>query len=145
MKVLSALIVFFMILNINAQQNMDKKSVLLNKLFEVTQTEQIAPALVSTILNNFKKNASNIPSWYWEDIKRNIPYKEFNTKVKQLYMNNYSEKEIEELLTLYKPETMNVYKEKSKKIEPQLYLLGNEFGKNVVKIITNKIQTYKPN
>ena len=133
----------FVTKSMHAQSSADDKNELANKLMQVTQADQTAPTLIGIIINDFKKKAYTIPDWYWEEIRNEIPFGNFNHKVKQVYLKNYTNAELASLIKLYKPETMDAYKDKSKKVDKQLYQLGNEFGQEVVIIITEKLKAYK--
>ena len=141
MKKITLIISFLLtVMSINAQSS---KENLVKQLFSITQTDQMAPALVGTVINNFKKNNTNIPQWYWEDIKKSISYSEFNNKVTNVYISSFTAKELEALIQLYNSKSIEVYKQKSKKVEAQLYQIGSEFGRDVAQKILVKVQSYK--
>lgn len=124
-------------------QTEDNMSERLNTLFEITQVKEMLPTMVNAIIGNYQKKEPSIPSHFWDALKADIDYNKFINESKQVYRVNYSEQEIDELIELYKPETIDTYKAKTKKVEAELYAIGRKFGGDIVKTISEKVTKYK--
>jgi hypothetical protein len=126
-----------------AQDNKNSKEALVNDLFKVTKIQKMVPAMINAIINKYKTKVVNIPEAKWNEMANTINYSDFMSKSKEVYVQNYTAKEIEELIQLYTPETMATYKEKNKRVEQQLYQIGNAFGQQIIKDINLQLQNYK--
>lgn len=137
-------ILILMILGIctiaNAQ---DRKAVVIENLLEVTQTKASVPVIVNSIMDKLKQKITDIPETYWKDIEKGVDYSSFIDGARKLYSNSYTIAELEELVSLYQSGDMEAYKQKSERITPQLYQVGNDFGQETVKFIIEKIKAYK--
>ena len=142
-KITIVFIAFFIMGSIQAQNNQNSKEALVNDLFKVTQIQKMVPAMINAIINKYKTKVGNIPESKWNEMANTINYSDFMSKSKAVYLQNYTAEEIQELIRLYTPETMATYKAKNKRIEQQLYQLGNAFGQQIINDINQQLKNYK--
>lgn len=125
---------------VNAQ---DKKAQVVEELLEVTKVEASVPLIISSIMGKFKQRRTDIPDSYWKEIEKGVDYSSFINGARKLYNDNYTVAELEELVSLFKVGDMETYKQKSERITPQLYQVGNDFGQQTVQFIVEKMKAYK--
>ena len=142
-KLILLFIACFILMSTQAQNNQNSKEALVNDLFKVTQIQKMVPAMINAIINKYKTKVTNIPDAKWNEMANAINYSDFMSKSKAVYVQNYTEEEIEELIKLYTPETMTTYKTKNKRVEQQLYQLGNAFGQQIINDINQQLKNYK--
>lgn len=123
----------------NAQ---DRKAAVIENLLEVTQTKASVPVIVNSIMDKLKQKRTDIPETYWKDIEKGVDYSSFIDGARKLYNDNYTIAELEELVSLYQSGDIEIYKQKSEKITPQLYQVGNDFGQETVKFIVERMKAY---
>ena len=84
------------------------------------------------LINKVKENHPTKTNVNWQNVKNKINYNSFITDSKKVYTFNYTEIELKELVSLYKSNKIVEYKNKTKKIETQLYQLGKKFGQDIM-------------
>lgn len=124
----------------NAQ---DKKAQVVEELLEVTKVEASVPLIVSSIMGKFKQKRTDIPESYWKEIESKVDYSSFINGARKLYNDNYTVAELEEMVSLFKAGDIETYQQKSERITPQLYKVGNDFGQQTVQFIVGKMKAYK--
>jgi len=125
------------------EQRDPTKDQLLEELFQTTNLYNMVPSLVKSIIITYKKKITNIPESYWDNLERSMDYSGFIQDAKKIYGRNYSEAELQEIIDAYNTKDLENYKLKSKRVEQELYALGNAFGKKAALDIVNKLQQYK--
>lgn len=125
---------------VNAQ---NKKAQVVEELLKVTKVEESVPLIVNSLMNKFKQKRTDIPESYWKEIANKVDYSSFINGARKLYNDNYTVEELEELVSLFKARDMETYKQKSERITPQLYQVGNDFGQQTVQFIVEKMKAYK--
>lgn len=139
------LLYLFLILSLNSIDltAQSAKTIKIEELLTLTRSKEMIPLIVNNIVDKFKGQNSKIPESYWEEIKREIDYDTFLNKTIDIYVNNYSIEELDEMINVFNSGDVEKYQELNQKITPLLYEAGNEFGQNTVKTITAKIKAYK--
>ncbi len=138
-KIIGFILIIFNLSLMNAQ---DLKSSKVDELLQVTQVRETIPLMINSLVAKFKGQNTKIPDAYWEEIKGSIDYDSFINKTKKIYTDNYTIKELDELIAVYKSGDIETYKQKNERINSQVYQAGNEFGQIVVKQIATKIKAY---
>ncbi|WP_303315357.1 hypothetical protein Q4Q34_15435 [Flavivirga abyssicola] len=126
----------FTSINISGQQKRGSK---IDELIEITDLDNTISTFVNSILDKHKEANTSISDHCWEKVKSEIDYEPLLDKIRGVYKTNFTEEELTGLFNLYKSGNINEYERQINKIDNQLYIVGNEFGKNTSKIISEKI------
>lgn len=126
------LIILIITSSLCSAQQVDKKEVLVNELFQLTKMKESCEMLIVQLINKVKENHPTKTNVNWQNVKNKINYTSFITDSKKVYTSNYTEIELKELVSLYKSNKIVEYQNKTKKIESQLYQLGKKFGQDII-------------
>ena len=139
-KTLLVIFTFFAI-QINAQ-SIDEK---IENILELDGTIGNIEKLITQTIEFQKQSNFGVPDSYWEALEKKVRKKsldEFILIVTPIYTQNYTESEIDNLLTFYNSETGKLITEKQPKILSQLNLplmqWSQNLSSNVIKEIENK-------
>lgn len=112
----------------------------IRKLLELTKTQESADLLVNQSIAYMKKQRSDIPVSYWDKIRKEMDYDAFLEKVVPVYDKHFTHAEIKELITFFKTSAGKKYTNKLPIINTEIYSIGNAYGKEVGKIIAEKMK-----
>lgn len=139
-KILLVIFTFFAI-QINAQ-SIDEK---IENILELDGTIGNIEKLITQTIENQKQSNFGVSDSYWEALEKKVRKKsldEFILIVTPIYTQNYTESEIDNLLTFYNSETGKLITEKQPKILSQLNLplmqWSQNLSSNVIEEIENK-------
>lgn len=136
--------IFILTLLINSTLlfSQSKKDAMVNQLLEVIETKKETEGMMGGIIRQFIKKKPNVPQEIEQEIQNSLKYEAYYQKVREVYVNNYTEEELEELSSLFQQGKKEMYKAKTEKIKGLLYQIGKEFGKESVQIINDRLSKY---
>jgi len=124
---------------INAQ-TLDKK---IDNLLELDGTIRNIQNLINQTIDYQKQHYFGISDQYWETLENNVTKKslsQLKTLVKPVYSKNYTESEIDELITFYSSQTGKLIIEKQPIILEQLNLPLRQWSQDLDNYIIEEIE-----
>ncbi|MBD0404508.1 DUF1573 domain-containing protein [Flammeovirga sp. EKP202] len=124
---------------INAQ-SLDKK---IENLLELDGTIRNIENLITQTIDYQKQNNFGISDNYWEALGQKVTeksLKEFKSLVKPIYFNNYTEAEIDNLITFYSSQTGKLVIEKQPIIIEELSLPLMQWSQNLGSLVIEEIE-----
>ena len=136
-------IIIFLILITNLNLfSQNTKETEIDKLFKLTQVNEMTSTLVDSILEKAKEIYKEIPEEYWIGIKKDINTIFFINDLKEVYKVNFTNEELRKLNNVLELGQQEVYREEVKKIDNQINELSNKFGQYVFITISKKIKVF---
>ncbi|WP_166965387.1 DUF1573 domain-containing protein [Yeosuana marina] len=137
-NLITAILILFA-LQINAQ-SLDEK---IENLLELDGTIRNIENLITQTIDYQKQNNFGISDNYWEALEKKVTKKslaEFKTLVKPVYSKNYTESEIDNLITFYNSSTGKLVTEKQPIIIEELNLPLMQWSQNLGSFIIEEIE-----
>lgn len=137
-NLITAIIILFA-LQINAQ-SLDEK---IENLLELDGTIRNIENLITQTIDYQKQNNFGISDNYWEALEKKVTKKslaELKTLVKPVYSKNYTESEIDNLITFYNSPTGKLVTEKQPIIIEELNLPLMQWSQNLGSFIIEEIE-----
>lgn len=132
-------ILILFVLKINAQ-TLDEK---IENLLELDGTIRNIENLISQTIDYQRQNNFGISDNYWESLEQKVTKKslsEFKTIVKPIYSKNYTESEIDDLITFYSSLTGKLVTEKQPIITEKLNLPLIQWSQNLGSFVIEEIE-----
>jgi hypothetical protein len=137
-NLITAILILFA-LQINAQ-SLDEK---IQNLLELDGTISNIENLITQTIDYQKQNNFGIPDNYWEALERKVTEKslaEFETFIKPIYSKNYTESEIDNLITFYSSPTGKLVTEKQPIVIEELNLPLMQWSQNLGSFVIAEIE-----
>ncbi len=137
-------IITLFVLQINAQ-TIDEK---IENLLELDGTIRNIENLISQTIDYQKQSNFGISDNYWESLEQKVTKKsltEFKTIVKPIYSKNYTESEIDDLITFYSSPTGKLVTEKQPIITEKLHLPLIQWSQNINSLVIEEIENRDKN
>jgi|GEM_PF-6001162 len=129
------LIIIMFSLNIYSQK-MDKYDLLINEIKLKEQSE----SMVNQMIDTYKKQRPDIPLYVWQELKKQKLNGDYIIAVKNIFKENYTSKEVDNLITTIDKYGINAYTPKPE-ITQKMYDVGKQFGKNLGNQILIKLKS----
>ncbi|RXJ89686.1 hypothetical protein CRV01_07365 [Arcobacter sp. CECT 8983] len=139
-------IFFFFCLLISFVSADELKNNKIKELLKTTNTIDISKQYADQIIVQYKKMFPTVPNEMWDEFAKEITNKDFEALLIKLYDHNYTEKEIDALLTFYSSEEGQSIIKKMPIVLSKSMQIGAMWGKLTAKKIYDKIiaKGYKP-
>ena len=135
MKKYSLIILLLLLFTVTRGQLNQSKEAVIDELIQVTKVEESTQYLVNMLIDR-KGKVSAVRK---EAIHKEIDYKGYYNKVRQVYRDNYTESELYELVAIKRSGNQALFKMKTEQVKDKLYLVGKEFGKGVGDLIRMRL------
>lgn len=119
------------------------KELLVDELFRMTNAQQEVEKISESMIDGLQPKYSDVPKSYWRKLKQSINYSSFFSEAKKIYLDNFTQPELEALLLSYDPNNILEFKDRMKHIQHLLYKQGNEFNQKLRYAVLYKVVNYK--
>jgi hypothetical protein len=116
------------------------------ELLELTGATDMATQVMGTMMPQFKMMVPNVPESVWKDLEKEIDAKSLVELTIPIYIKEFTEKEIDAMLTFYRtPEGRSVVK-KLPTVMMQSMMVGQEWGQQAAQRVLERLKAkgYEP-
>lgn len=140
------IILVFICLFISFASANELKNSKIKELLHTTNTMNLTKQYANQIIGHYKRMFPSVPNEMWDEFLKEITNDDFEVLLIKLYDNNYTEKEIDALLTFYSSEEGQSIIKKMPTVLNESMKIGAVWGQMTAQKIYNKIieKGYEP-
>ncbi len=140
------IILVFICLFISFASANELKNSKIKELLHTTNTMDLTKQYANQIIGHYKRMFPSVPNEMWDEFLKEITNDDFEVLLIKLYDNNYTEKEIDALLTFYSSEEGQSIIKKMPTVLNESMKIGAVWGQMTAQKIYNKIieKGYEP-